>query len=185
MIEQKISRLDIKEYQFDENTNPFAFDAENKQDLTPIAKVIDAEILRRFARQNILVRGVQSGKKRDEISRDDYVAKILETGTDKIFTQSGDDRSYLGEVEADFHAGEYPNFSEDSSIGGIFNLHVYKPGCEDRPQLPIDIFLIYNADDYDAVEYMHQRHNVLVKDAYKLKSSRDRVKSLLGVIVIN
>lgn len=185
MSQHKISQLKIDEYKFDENTNPFAFNADKKQDLTPIIKIIDTEIWRRFARRHILVRGVQSGKKRNQISRDDYLVKILKTGTDKIFDESGDERDYLGEIKADFHAGEYMNFSQNDTVGGIFNLHVYKPGCEDRPQLPIDIFLIYNADDYEAVEYMHQRHKVLVKDAYKLKSGCDRVKSLLGVIIVN
>jgi len=183
--EQKISHLEINEYKFDENTNPFAFNVEGQRDLAPIVKIIDAEILRRFAGQNILVRGIQSGKKRDEITRDEYLVKILETGTDKIFAQSDDDRSYLGDTEADFHAGEYPSFSDKDTIGDIFNLHVYKPGCEDRPQLPIDVLLVYSADDYDAVEYLHQRHKVLVKDAYKIKPGHSRKDSLLGVIVIN
>lgn len=181
----KISRLRVDDYKFDEATNPFAFDAREKRDLDSIARAIDVEVLRRFADQAILVRGVQSGKKRAVLSREDYLAKILETGTDKIFSKSDDDRSFLGESKADFHAGAYASFSKDDTVGEIFNLHIYKPGCDDRPQLPIDIFLIYDADDYDVVEYLHQRHKVLVRDAYKLKTGRDRAASLIGVIVIN
>ena len=61
--------------------------------------------------------------------------------------------------------------------------HKYKPKCEERPQYPVDIWMIYDKDSFDNIEYMHPRLKVMAKDKWKQKKANN--KSLLKLIIVN
>ena len=56
---------------------------------------------------------------------------------------------------------------EKSILRILEGFHKYKPRCEERPQYPVDIWLVFQAKAYENIEYLHPRHNVLARDKWR------------------
>jgi hypothetical protein len=55
----------------------------------------------------------------------------------------------------------------------------------ERPQLRVDIWMIYDANQLENVEYNHSYYNVKARDGYLFKNPNSKPDALLGVFVIN
>ncbi len=170
----RVIRLAIPEYTFLGDGNPYAWDAEPVQSLAPIARQLDAVIAKSFAWNDVLVRAVQATG--TGMTRGELLTKIRRLGYD----QPQSDGEY------DFHAAQYLPFTKDSSTLQIFEaFHKWKPKCEDKPQPPIDIVMVFDAKRYEAVEHVHSRHGVVASDRYRLRGGSVRADALLAIILIN
>lgn len=168
--EMKIVEISIPEYIFDTENNPYFFDESEPKSLEPIAEKIEANIRNNFAVGNILIRGIQSGH-HTSISKEKLVNAIMEDGNDIHNTESGD--------SVTLHAAPFG--------GGVVTkileaFHMYKPKGQERPQYPVDIWMIFNRDSYDNIEYLHPRHKVVARDKWRLHKGE---YGLLGLIDIN
>lgn len=170
-----IISVKITGYTFSQDRNPFQWDATPRpQSVVPIASQLDATIVRYFAGKKILVRALQSSKR--TISRDELLVCAARDGYDKPHT----DGTY------DFHAAEFLPFTKTSSTKEMFEgFHKWKPKCEERPQLPLDFIMVFDAECYEAIEYIHPRHGTKANDRYRLRDGAERVLSLIAIILIN
>lgn len=180
----RLLHVSIPQYVFSESdSNPYRYDATPQVSLRPIADVLDALMYHEFDGVGILVRGVQSA--RQSQTRHQLVEHIKQCGTDRYEMQDAGMQK-VEDVSADMFAAEYLPWTRQSSLLALFEgFHVYKPKCDEVPQTPIDIVMVYNADAYDQVEYVNSRHGGIGRDAYMLKSGYMRRETLLAIILIN
>lgn len=165
----KIIRLKIQRYIFDDTHNPYAFNNEQRQSVEPIAKKIEQAVVNSFDADSILVRGVQSGH-HTEMSKKLFVDAIIRNSSDMLNSDASE--------EGMIHAAPY----EPGIITGILEgFHVYRPKCEERPQYPVDVWMVFDKKAFDNIRYIHPRHHVPAKDRWKPKS---KTQGLLGIIIL-
>lgn len=164
-----VAHVDIPEYRFDTSVNPFAYNTKDAQSVGNIAEAIDIALESNFSVNNIIIRGVQSGN--HDIARKQLIESILQNGSDLYRSP---DKSL------EIHAKEYSQGIVLDIMGGF---HVWKPKCEERPQYPVDIWMIFDKEAFDNIEYMHPRHKVIARDKWKLKNSDQG--GLKGILVVN
>lgn len=166
--------LSIPEYTFADGRNPYKFDAEPRLELDRIAYPINQLVEKHFSGRNILVRAVQSAK-HDDMMRERFIKFIIDHGLDYIFAPGGG-----------FYAAEFLPYGNGSSILGILEgFHRWKPKSEEVPQNIADIWMVFDAEQYEAVPHIHPRHETFSKDKYRLKQGYLPWESLLALIVVN
>ncbi len=161
--------IKIPEYTFDKQNNPYSFHLASPRELDDVARKIDTAINSEKTEKTFLVRGIQS--KHFDLSRDELIKTIRQNNTDNFNSATGSIEMYA----APFEAGITKKILE--------GFHKYKPKCEERPQYPVDIWMIYDKDSFDNIEYMHPRLKVMAKDKWKQKKANN--KSLLKLIIVN
>lgn len=166
----KVIPITIAGYVFDKTTNPYAFDAKNQKSLKDIANKIQRAIEENFGKQSLLIRGIQSQHHKETTAKK-LVDKIIEKGDDNYKETSASRTIYGAELTKDTIL---------SILGGFHNL---KPKCDERPQYPVDIWMIFDKNFYKNIEYLHPRHNVLVRDKWQRINKDD--SGLLGIFTIN
>lgn len=165
----KTEYISIDNYCFPDGSNPYAYDSKPKTSVEPAADVISETISSLIGEKRVLVRGIQSG--RHAIPKADLV---------KIIEENGADYQHNGSIANEMYASP---FSSDVIFKILEGFHVYKPKSEERPQYPVDIWMIYSADSYENIEYLHPRHKVLAKDKWRRKD--DSQSGLFAMVVIN
>lgn len=164
--------LTIPAYDYDFRTNPFVGMGPDVVRTYAISRHLDVVFLHRFMYQNILVCGLRSREFVDETGRAAFVRHIAQTGGIKI---AGD-----GRAPYDFAAVLFAPFAQWHTTAPFFSLyHKLMPHAAERPQYPVDIWLIYDADSYEPIETVDFRRG------YRLRTGYDRRSSLLGVAQIN
>lgn len=164
-----IVHVSIPEYIFDSSTNPFAYDADNPQPIDAISMAIDAALKNHFVMDKVIIRGVQSAH--HNLSRQDLIESIVNNGSD-LHTNPGN--------TTEIYARGYDSTAINSIIGGF---HIWKPKSDDRPQYPVDVWMIFDKKAFDNIEYIHPRHNVIANDKWLLKDNDNH--GLKGLLVIN
>lgn len=150
--------------------------------LETVGDCIDKALLADFAGKSVVIRGIQSGK--HDLDKEGLVASILESGTDR------NDRESINEVKvSDEEIGLFGlacRIQETPFVLPILEgFHRWKPKSLERPQLKVDIWMIYDATMLENVEYTHSKYNVKAKDGYRFKDSANKGQALLGLAVIN
>ncbi|MDZ7785558.1 MAG: hypothetical protein U5L95_00350 [Candidatus Saccharibacteria bacterium] len=64
-------------------------------------------------------------------------------------------------------------FQKDVIKKILEGFHAYKPKCEERPQHPVDIWMIFDMNAYENIEYLHPRHKVVSRDKWELKKDHE------------
>jgi len=149
-----INKIGIDKYSFGTNNNPYEYgNTDQPIALADIAKQISAEIDSSVAFGGLIIRGIQSGK--HDLSKEDLLQVIIKNG-----------REYESTAEPNtIFAALYE--SRDTILHILEGFHKYKPKSEERPQYPVDIWLIFDARAYENIEYLHPRYNVLARDKWK------------------
>jgi len=161
--------VDIPVYHFDPSSNPFAWDTTDRKQTDDIVVTIDRALRQSFAMDHTLIRGVQSGH--HKLDRQKLLEAILENGSDTY--------NELSEAR-DMYAKQFSYEMLRSIIDGF---HVFKPKCKERPQYPVDIWMVFDKNAFDNIEYLHPRHNTVAQDKWRRKSANDQ--GLKGILVIN
>jgi spore cortex formation protein SpoVR/YcgB (stage V sporulation) len=169
-MDVSVIHIDIPSYQFNTGANPFAFDAKDQKSISLIANKIEEALQKNFDMRNVLVRGIQSGH--HNMMRDSLIDRIVKNGSD-IYDIGHDSKDYI-------HAALYTDGIIEKLLDAF---HAFKPKCEERPQYPVDIWMIFAAEKYSNIRYIHPRHKVLVGDRWKLKPAKSI--GLSGILVIN
>lgn len=166
-----VKNIRIPSYIFREDTNPFAFDARSKKSLAKVAFAIKNAIEEVADKNKILIRGIQSGKHGTD--REALVDKIIQEGAD----------GYSEEVDGHgiLFAAHYDGLQTIEFI--LAGFHEFKPKCEERPQYPIDVWMIFDESAFKNIKYVHPRHSTTANDKWQIVDLRDH--GLHGVIVIN
>jgi len=165
-----IKEITIPDYIFDGQSNPYEFNKKSPKSLQTIADGIESAIVQKFGSNGIIIRGVQSGHHKN-MSREELINSIIKNGTDSFGSKGENNIIYA----APFENGIVRKLLE--------GFHTYKPKCEERPQYPVDIWMVFNKSSYNNVEYMHPRHKVIAKDRWKIKSNQKSV--LKALIIVN
>jgi len=158
-------------YKFDENI-----------DLKNISLIIDNSLIDNFYDKNVVLRGVQSEK--HNISKQEIINHILATGSDKYETTSSKEVNVSDEQIDLFGYGCKINKSP-ITLSIIEGFHKWKPKSLEKPQLKVDIWMIYDANQLNNIEYNHSYYGVKASDGYTFKNPDDKQTALIGVIVIN
>lgn len=160
--------LTIPEYFFKSSINDFAWDAVERKSVDSIASIIDNELRRNFSMDKTLVRGIQSA--RHDLRRDELIGLIIKNGSD-YYRDSG---------ATDIFATE---FDEDSVKMILEGFHMFKPKCAESPQYIVDVWMVFDQNSFDNVEYLHPRHKTIANDKWRVKHPKDN--GLRGILVIN
>ncbi len=166
----KIIKTDCPEYNFD-----------REPDLKKIGKKIDKVLTDNFNSKDIILRCVQSGKHE---SKQALIDHIIRSGSDYYEAESHK-ATNMADRKIDLYG--YACTVGKSNIGYhmLEGFHIFKPKCLEKPQYPVDIWMIYNPEQLENVEYLHQRYNVIARDGYLFKNKDDKRKVLIGLIIVN
>lgn len=170
-MKQKIINVKVPKYTFDSGNNPFAFNFAPQRKIDDVASIIENAIIANFDYRDILIRGIQSGY-HSEITRTELINNISKNGSDK-FEANVTDKNEMFATK--FELGIVKKILE--------GFHVYKPKCDESPQYPVDIWMIFNASAYSNIEYMHPRHKVLARDKWRLGEGNN--SAMIGIVIIN
>jgi hypothetical protein len=165
-----VKKLDIDKYSFSPDTNPFAFDTNNRLSIDDIAADISKLIDSNFQGSQILIRGIQSGKHSEKFNRYDLTEFIQQHGSDN-YENDGDDTIF---------AAKYNGIESIKEV--LSGFHVYKPKCAEIPQYPVDVWMIFDVNSFENISYIHPRHNVVAADKWNRKTSDQ--SGLLGRLII-
>lgn len=167
----KTIKFKVNEYGFGKNDNPYEInDKQQPISLSKVANKISESIDNLNSNKlSILVRGVQSGK--HKATTDQLLERILTNGTE------------LDDARNSHTIFAAPYRNEGTILQILEGFHKYKPKCEERPQYIVDIWMVFELDAYDNIEYLHPRHNVIARDKWKRKSPKNT--GLIGVVLIN
>lgn len=165
----KIVNVSIPDYIFDSNNNPFSHDAKPTRVFDSIAASLDSVIQKIIGDEVVLVRGLQSGH--FEVTREELIHLIEQNDGDSLISALTKDEMFAA-------------LYSDQTVSAILKgFHVYKPKSEERPQLPVDVWMLFALNDFVNIEYLHPRHNVIARDKWKRKEGINN--SLIAVIVVN
>lgn len=166
-----IIHLDIPEYYYDFNANPFVGMDAHRRRTYAISRYLDVVFMHRFMFQNIIVCGLQSRKFVEETGRSSFVKQIRERGG--ISIEPGVPYDILGQ--------RFSPMMTSSTVSAMFYLyHKQIPRSEERPQYPLDVWLVY-----DAASFTTATGSPDFRQAFTLHRDADRRASLLGVAQIN
>lgn len=169
-MKPQIIQIFVTEYQFPSDTNPFAFDAQSKNTVTAIAQAIVGSV-EKLAKDSSLIRGIQSGK--HDLGRDELIESIIRNGSDG-------NSEIVNEKGVLFAAPYYGMQTIETILSGF---HEFKPKCEERPQYPVDIWMIYNQAAFENITYLHARHNVIANDKWQMR--KKEFSELMGIVIVN
>lgn len=167
----KIFQIDCPEYNF-----------ETMPDLKAIGQKIEGSIVNEFNGQHVILRCVQSGKHNH--SKQELIDHILSNGTD--YYQSGNENATnMADKKIDTYGYDCTVGKSDIGYHMLEGFHLLKPKCLEKPQYPVDIWMIYDPDQLENVEYLHQRYNVIARDAYIFKDPANKTEALKGIFIIS
>lgn len=165
----KTIHISCSEYQFE------------NLDLDNVSKCIDNALIENFADKNIVLRGIQS--KQHSLPKDQLINQILKTGSDR------NDSDSINEVKVnDRHIDTFGLacvVKSPITLPILEGFHKFKPKSLERPQLQLDIWMIYDAKKLTNVEYFHGHYKVMASDGYVFKDPANKPDSLLGILVID
>lgn len=169
-----VMRISLDAYEYDFSTNPFVEHGPRAVKTYSIARYLDVTFLHRYICQNILVCGIRSREFTNERGRAKFIKRLLETGGDAV---RDDDAKF------DFLALKFvPYFTSDSTLELFDFYHKLSPHADERPQYPIDAWVIYDANSYEPIA---KPRGDDPRIAYRLRPGFDRRQSVLGVAQIN
>jgi len=167
----KTFKIHIPEYRFDEWL-----------DLERVSAVIDQVIGDNFAGRDLVLRGIQSEKHAS--AKSELADLIVRDGSDH-YDSAGSPHS------VDVNDRPIDLFGLACRVGGPMSLpilegfHKWKPKSLERPQLRVDIWLVYDAAALTNVEYAHGHYGVIAKDGYLFNDAAHPERALLGLIEID
>lgn len=168
-----IIHLAIPAYDYDFTTNPFIGMGPNVRRTYEVSRHIDVVFLHRFMYQGILVCGIRSREYVDEGGRTAFVKHIRDTGG--VILDADGRRGY------DMRAMNFSPYVASDTTAAWFTLyHKQEPHSGERPQWPIDVWVIYDADAYELTG-----ESIDFRRSYRLRSGFDRRASVLGIAQIN
>jgi hypothetical protein len=166
-----IKNIQIQTYAFPEDSNPFAFDALLKRPIDEIATELKVALEAIVGSHKVLIRGIQSGRHSED--RKILVRKIIKEGSDG-YSEKQDGNGVL-------FAAPYEGLQTLEFI--LAGFHEFKPKCEERPQYPVDIWMIFDESAFKNIEYIHPRHNTKANDKWQIVDNTNN--GLIGLVTIN
>lgn len=168
-----VMHIALEAYGYDFATNPFLTSGPRGRKVYAIARYLDVTFLHHYMYQNILVCGLRSREFAGESSRAKFIKHLRESGGDAV----------RHEESYDFLALKFSPYVEYHSTLPIFQFyHEQSPHTEERPQYPLDAWVIYDAEAY---EKTGEPRGHDPRTAYRLKSGYVRSQTVLGVAQIN
>ena len=150
-------------------------------DIVKVSKCIDDILISNFANQKVVIRGVQS--KKHNLPKEKFVEQILENGSDRYDLENENEVKVSDKPIDLFGYGCVAKSPMTLSV--LEGFHKWKPMSLERPQQKVDIWMIYDASQLDNVEYDHSYYHVKAKDGYTFKDTKNKQKSLLGLLLID
>lgn len=150
-------------------------------DLEKVSRCIDSVLAKNFKNKKVVIRGIQS--KKHTLPKEKLIQQIVETGSDRYASISKHEVK-VSKDRIDLFG--YGCIIKKSPIvlSTLEGFHKWKPKSLERPQLKLDIWMIYDASQLENIEYFHSQYGVKAKDGYIFKNPKDKTSALLGLIVI-
>ncbi|MEI6850690.1 MAG: hypothetical protein WCK26_01855 [Candidatus Saccharibacteria bacterium] len=165
----KIIRISCSDYKFD-NLN-----------LEKVSKFIDDVLVDNFSGKDVVLRAIQSEK--HDLPKDKIIELIINTGSDRYESKSTNEVK-VNNIHIDLF-GMACKIKDSISIKILEGFHKWKPKCLERPQLKLDIWMIYDANSLNNIEYLHSYYHVKARDGYTFKDPKHKVDALIGVLIID
>ncbi|MCX6728387.1 MAG: hypothetical protein NTV39_01295 [Candidatus Saccharibacteria bacterium] len=150
-------------------------------DLVKVGQCIDSALIDGFENQKIVLRGIQSEK--HDLTKAQLIELILDIGIDR---SDLDNKNQVNVADRPIDLfGFACKVSGPMSLTVLEGFHKWKPMSLERPQLRADVWMVYDADQLENVEYNHGYYNVKARDGYLFKNPDNKPGALLGVLVID
>lgn len=167
-----VLHIDIPDYQYDTDMNPFLGTGPQVTRIFQVARVIDVVLLHRFMFHDILVCGLRSMDYAQLHTRASFVQRVSESGGGIVLAD--EDSGY------DIEAMRFAPYVASYSVGSWLERYHKSPShCDERPHYPVDLWLIYDEHAYARVSGNSERGR------YRLRDGFDRKNSLLAIAQIN
>lgn len=160
-----------------------AYDFKGGLDLTKVSRSIDEVLLAHFKNRSVVLRGIQS-QNHPDLSKTELISFIRKTGSDRLNTTT-EREATVSDKPIDFFGYECVIKKQPIVLPVLEGFHIYKPKSLEKPQKQVDIWMVYDADQLQNVEYLHGRYGVKAKDGYLFKNPKDKPAALLGILVID
>lgn len=151
-------------------------------DLEKVSQSIDNTLTNNFHGKDVVIRGVQSEK--HSISKEELVNRIQQMGTDR-YDISSENEVKVNDRPIDFFGYRCKIEGKNICLPVLEGFHKWKPMSLEIPQRRADIWMVYDTNKLENVEYNHHHYKVKAKDGYLFKDKNDKSDALLGIIVIN
>lgn len=159
---------------------PYKFDG--NIDLEVVSKIIDNCLIDNFSNNNIALRGIQSEK--HNINKQAIIDHILRTGSDK-YDPGSKNEIKVSDKHIDFFGYACKITSSPITLNTLEGFHKWKPKSLEKPQLKVDIWMIYDSNQLNNIEYNHSYYNVKANDGFTFKKPGNKLACLIGLIIIN
>ncbi len=153
----------------------------NNLDLDKVSQCLDGILIDKFANKKVVIRGIQSEK--HDISKEKLIQTIVDTGSDRYALENKNEIKVNDRTIDLFGYGCVAKRPMTLSV--LEGFHKWKPMCLERPQKKVDIWMIYDANQLNNIEYNHSYYHVKANDGYTFKDPANKLKSLLGILVID
>lgn len=157
------------------------YNPSNISTIKKTVKTIDEVIIDNFNGKDVVIRAVQSAK--HDISKDELIQKIVDTGSDRYGSDSKNAKS-VNDKPIDLFGYACKVDKPPFTLSILEGFHRWKPMSLEVPQRKADIWMIYDANQLINVEYNHSYYHVKAHDGYLFKDTDNKNESLLGLIVI-
>jgi len=165
----KILHISCPDYDFD------------NLDIEKVSECIDDALIDKFSNQKVVLRGIQSEK--HDIPKDQLIQQIIDIGSDRYALES------KNEVKVNDRPIDLFGFActakRPMTLSVLEGFHKWKPMSLERPQQRADIWMVYDANQLENVEYFHSYYKVKARDGYVFKDPEHKTEALLGVLVID
>lgn len=158
-----------------------AYQFNSKLDLDRVSSAIDNILINNFHNQDVVLRGIQSGK--HKIAKDKLVELITDTGSDYNDLDNCN-RVKVSDKRIDLF-GLACKIAAPITLSILEGFHKWKPKSLERPQLKVDIWMIYDAHQLANIEYTHGHYGVRANDGYIFRKPENKKDALLGILVID
>ena len=153
----------------------------NNINLEAVSKILDNSLIENFSNKNVVIRGIQSEK--HDISKQELIDHIYKTGSDK-YEISNSNEVNVSSKRIDLFGYSCKISSSPITLSTLEGFHKWKPKSLERPQLKVDIWMVYDASQLNNIEYHHSHYNVKADDGYTFQNPKDKQAALIGIIVI-
>ena len=151
-------------------------------DLKNISQIIDNSLIDNFYGKRVVLRGIQSEK--HNIPKQKIIDHILITGSDKYETTNIKEVN-VSDKQIDLFGYRCKISEPPITLKTLEGFHKWNPESIERPQLKVDIWMIYDANQLNNIEYNHSYYDVKASDGYTFKNPNNKQDTLIGIVIID
>ena len=128
--------------------------------LEKVGKYIDGALLANFKGKDLIIRGIQSEK--HKLPKNELINQIIATGTDR-YSQNSKNEVRVSDKHIDLFGYARKIDVAPIVLPILEGFHKWKPKSLERPRCRVDLWMVYDVNLLENVEYTHMKYKVKSK----------------------